>query len=78
MKFLRRPPGAAVSVFPQVLDHQAHVLEVSNASLKMPEPEALRKIPNELTRAFDQSRWRRSGWRQFIQFAGAAAMLIPY
>lgn len=60
MKFLGRPPGTVASIFPQMLNHQAHVLVVADAGLGMPEPEAFRELPDQRSGALHQFRGGRN------------------
>ena len=70
MQFLSRPPGAVAAIFPQMVNHQAHVLEMLNLRGGIPEPETLRIIPNQCSGALDQFRCGRNGRCQFVQFIG--------
>lgn len=67
MEFLGVPPGAAVAVFAQVVDHEAHVFQVPDARLRVPKPEALRMTTHQARRPLAQLRRSRTGRRQFAQ-----------
>lgn len=79
MEFLGRPPGASISVLSQMLDHQPHVLQVSNLRFGMPEPKALRMCPDQFRGARDQVRRGGSGRRQSVQLIGCGshANILP-
>jgi hypothetical protein len=53
-----------------MLDDQAHILQVAHARVRAPEPKTLRVRPDQRGGALDQSRRRRRGRRQFVQFIG--------
>ena len=72
MQFLGRPPGAAITIFPQVFDHQSHVTEMADACVWMPEPKTLRVTPNQSGSALHQFRRGWNRWRSFVQFIGRA------
>lgn len=73
MQFLGVPPGAAVAEFPQMFDHQPHVIQIPYSRLWMPKPKAFRVIPDQCGRPLDQflRRGRRCG--TVVQFIRGAA-----
>lgn len=68
MQFLGGPPGAAVAVFAEVLDHRPHVFEVADPRLRVPEPKTLRVTAHQCHRALAQFRRSGRGRRKLAQF----------
>lgn len=68
MQFLGFAPGAAVAVFTKVFHHQTHILKMTDARFRMPEPKALRMTAHQRRRALAQLRRRGRGRRHFAQF----------
>ena len=67
MQFLGFPPRTAVAVFAKVFDHQANILKVPDAGLRVPKPETLRVSPDQRPRVLDQLRWRRRRGGKIMQ-----------
>jgi len=53
--FLPRP---TVAVFPEVFNHQPHILKVPDTGFRMPEPKTFRMLPHQRPRMLDQLRRR--------------------
>ncbi len=70
MKLLGVPPGAAVAVFAEVVNHQTHILQVPDARLWMPEPKTLRMTTHQSGRPLAQLRRSGRGRRPFAQLIG--------
>jgi hypothetical protein len=67
VKFLGFLPRASVAVFPEVLDHQTHILKVPDTGFGMPEPKTLRVLPDQRPRLLDQLRRRRCRGGKIVQ-----------
>lgn len=67
MKLLGVPPGAAVAVFAEVVNHQTHILQVPDARLRVPEPKALRMAAHQGGGPLAQLRRSGRGRRKFAQ-----------
>lgn len=68
MQLLGFPPRAAVAVFAEVFDHQPHILDVTDARLRVPKPKTLRMPAHQGHRARAQLRRSRRGRRRLAQF----------
>ena len=68
MQFLGFPPRAVTAVFAKVFHDQTHIFEMTDARVRMPEPEALRIIAHQGCRTLAQLRRSRRRRRQFAQF----------
>ena|SRR5882672_3277876 len=72
MQILSFKPGTAVTVFSQVFNHQAHVFEIADACLGVPEPEAFGVSLHQGRRPGRQLRWRWGWWRKLLEFRRVA------
>ena len=53
-----------------MLDHQAHIFNMPDPCIRVPEPETFRVAANQGSRTLHQLGRRRGWWRQFIQCIG--------
>lgn len=67
MQFLGGPPGATTAVFAEMIYHQSHVLQMTDARFRMTKPETLRITANQCHCPLAQFRRRRRGRRKFAQ-----------
>jgi hypothetical protein len=68
VQLLSRPPGAPITVLPQVFDDQAHIVKRLDTRLRMPKPKAFRKTPHQAGSLFHQLRRCRNPCRRLVEF----------
>lgn len=66
MQLLGVPPRPMAPVFPQVFDHQTHILQMPDAGIRMPKPKTFRIPSHKFHRSLGQLSRRWGWWREVV------------